>query len=134
MPAMNRLRALIWLLPVGGACAAVFILVVGFKQATGAPQEAVVAALACAVTIIPYCFARAANEILDLATLPTQPHPLQQAQPAQVESQQQASPPLTARSRQSFSATDPLRVWRIATVILGGLIAVALVAAFLMLR
>lgn len=65
---MQAIRAIlvvmVWLVSIGGAGLGVFILVTGFIDAKSAPQEAVIAALACACAILPYCFARAVTEML----------------------------------------------------------------------
>lgn len=42
-----------------------FVLVVGLAAATGAPQEAAVAALAIAMAVIPYVFTRCIQISLD---------------------------------------------------------------------
>jgi uncharacterized membrane protein len=62
---MKILRTIVWLLPIGGVCLAGVVLVGGFASASGAPQEAVVAALACALAILPYCLSRSISEIID---------------------------------------------------------------------
>lgn len=48
-----------WIIVIVAAGFAMLVLVGGMATATGAPQEAVVCALACAIVIIPYCAARA---------------------------------------------------------------------------
>lgn len=50
---------ILWLLPILGAVAASFILLLTFTMTKGAPQEAAGAALACAVAIIPYVLCKA---------------------------------------------------------------------------
>jgi hypothetical protein len=52
-------EGLAWVIVIIAAALAVFVLVTGMSSATGAPQEAVVCALACAIVILPYCAARA---------------------------------------------------------------------------
>jgi hypothetical protein len=47
-----------WVLVILAAGFAMFVLVTGMMSASGAPQEAVVCALACAIVILPYCAAR----------------------------------------------------------------------------
>jgi hypothetical protein len=58
--------ALAWGGAIIGAGIGIFILVTGLATAQSAPQEAVVAALACACAIIPYCIARAFTEVFNL--------------------------------------------------------------------
>jgi hypothetical protein len=65
---MKVVRTIVWIIPMIGVGLAAVILVSGMASATGAPQEAVVAALACAVAILPYCFTRSVSEILDTWT------------------------------------------------------------------
>lgn len=60
------LAILAWLGTVIGAGFGFVILIGGFSTAQSAPQEAVVAALACAVAILPYCIARSFTEIANL--------------------------------------------------------------------
>jgi hypothetical protein len=48
-----------WSMVIFGAFVGTFILFTGMATATGAPQEAVVCALAVAVVVLPYCAARA---------------------------------------------------------------------------
>jgi hypothetical protein len=67
---MKVVRTIVWIIPMIGVGLAAVILVSGMASATGAPQEAVVAALACAVAILPYCFTRSVSEILDTWTTP----------------------------------------------------------------
>ncbi len=55
-----------WVVSILGNLASVIILISGMSSATGAPQEAVVVALALAASIIPYCFARALTELYRL--------------------------------------------------------------------
>ncbi len=55
---------LAWIICVGGVVVGGIILLTGFATAGSAPQEAVVAALACACAILPYCFARGITEIV----------------------------------------------------------------------
>jgi hypothetical protein len=53
-----------WIISLLGAGLGGIVLVGGLYSAQGAPQEAVVCALACACGILPYCFARAVTEIV----------------------------------------------------------------------
>ena len=64
-PAGRTVIALLWIIPIAGVLIGGFILVTGFATANAAPQEAVVAALACACAILPYCFTRAVTEIIE---------------------------------------------------------------------
>lgn len=57
--------ALLWIIPIIGVVIGGFILLTGFATANSAPQEAVVAALACACAVLPYCFTRAITEIIE---------------------------------------------------------------------
>jgi hypothetical protein len=50
---------LLWLLPALGSLVGGAEFVLDWSSATGAPQQAVIAAMALAWTVIPYCFARA---------------------------------------------------------------------------
>ena len=61
---MQGIIIVVWIIAILGVGAGVLILVGGFATASGAPQEAVVAALACACAILPYCFARAVTELV----------------------------------------------------------------------
>ena len=54
---------LAWVLTVLCSVLSAFVLIVGLDSAESAPQEAAVAAVACALVIIPYCFARAISEL-----------------------------------------------------------------------
>jgi hypothetical protein len=47
-----------WVIVIVAAALAAVVLIAGMATATGAPQEAVVCALACAIVILPYCAAR----------------------------------------------------------------------------
>lgn len=62
---MKVIRTIIWLLPIAGVRLAAIVLVGGMATASGAPQEAVVTALACALAILPYCLSRSLSEIMD---------------------------------------------------------------------
>jgi hypothetical protein len=48
-----------WALALLGAAFGAVMLLMGFMTAASAPQEAAAAALAAALAIVPYCFARA---------------------------------------------------------------------------
>lgn len=52
-----------YLLSLVGAIAGGIFLVIALRAATSAPQEAAGAAIALAFTVIPYCFARACQEL-----------------------------------------------------------------------
>lgn len=53
-----------WIVVLLAACLAAILLVFGMASAGSAPQQAVVASLAVAIIVIPYCFARAVTELL----------------------------------------------------------------------
>jgi hypothetical protein len=76
--------SLVWLLPIGGACLGGLILITGFPSATGAPQEAVVASLACACAIIPYVLARGIAEMINtwIDAFDSKPHRSANGEPA----------------------------------------------------
>ena len=125
---MKLLRILVWLIPVGGAALATFILFTGFASATGAPQEAVVAALACAVAILPYVFTRGLSEIFalldEIANAKVEPHVPSSLMP--FESQTTPALDATIFERQISHSVDDndslinqFSVWKIATLILG---------------
>jgi uncharacterized membrane protein YvbJ len=61
---VRGLKIVVWIIPILGAGAGGLVLVAGMTTAGSAPQEAVVCALACAIAIIPYVFARAVSEII----------------------------------------------------------------------
>lgn len=61
---MSVILSILWTISLLGAIAGGFVLVTGMQAASSAPQEAVVCALACALAILPYCFARAVTEIV----------------------------------------------------------------------
>lgn len=52
-----------WVLALLGALLAAFVLVVMVAGANGAPQEAAGAAIAAAIAVIPYVFARAVEAL-----------------------------------------------------------------------
>ena len=52
-----------WLLPIIGAILAVLTVLLTLVSSKGAPQEAAGFSLACALAIIPYVFAKAAQEL-----------------------------------------------------------------------
>jgi len=66
------MHTILWLLAAAGAIGGAAILVSTLMSATGAPQEAAGAAIACAVAIAPYVLARAFGELLPRAS---QRHP-----------------------------------------------------------
>lgn len=53
----------LWLMTVIGALLGTVVLVFGVAYAPGAPGEAAAAAIAVALAVIPYCLARACQEI-----------------------------------------------------------------------
>jgi uncharacterized membrane protein YvbJ len=53
-----------WVITLLAVPLAVFVGYVGVVQANGAPQEAAAAAIACAICIAPYVFARAVDELI----------------------------------------------------------------------
>jgi hypothetical protein len=53
---------LVWVLALLGSIAGGFTLLSVFAQ-SGAPQQAAAAALAVGLAVIPYCFARAIDEL-----------------------------------------------------------------------
>jgi hypothetical protein len=57
------MRTFFWILTVLGSLMAAGVLVITVLLATGAPQQAAGAAIACAVAIIPYVLARAVEAI-----------------------------------------------------------------------
>lgn len=57
------MRTLLWSLTIAGAALGVFVIGSGLLVATGAPQEAVFLVLGVALTVIPYCTARAWDEL-----------------------------------------------------------------------
>jgi ABC-type transport system involved in cytochrome bd biosynthesis fused ATPase/permease subunit len=57
------MRAFVYTLPVLGALAATLVMLLTMAGATTAPQEAAGYAMACALAVVPYVFARA----IDLA-------------------------------------------------------------------
>jgi hypothetical protein len=57
------MRRLLWSLTIAGAAIGVFVAGAGLNIATGAPQEAVYLILGVALTVIPYCTARAWDEL-----------------------------------------------------------------------
>jgi hypothetical protein len=65
----------LWLVALLGALAGGVVLLLGFLFASGAPQEAAAAGLACGLAVIPYVLARAANEFFGSAPAPPRPLP-----------------------------------------------------------
>lgn len=53
-----------WMMTAGGAILAGLILIASVLLASNAPQQAAGAAIACAVAVIPYVFARAAEGLV----------------------------------------------------------------------
>jgi hypothetical protein len=62
-PGRSVLSVVCWILSFLGSLAAGFQLLDTFASAKSAPQQAAGAALAAAIAIIPYCLARAVNEL-----------------------------------------------------------------------
>ena len=60
---MKPILILLWIAVCLAAGVATLILISGMAAASGAPQEAVVCALAVAVAVIPYVFTRAVEGI-----------------------------------------------------------------------
>lgn len=60
---MKVLVIICWIGVILGVGFGFLVLIGGMSTATGAPQEAVVICLALACAILPYCLARAMNEI-----------------------------------------------------------------------
>lgn len=60
---MKGLLIFLWICVIGAAAFAALVLVAGLGTATGAPQEAVICALAVAIAVIPYVFTRAVEGI-----------------------------------------------------------------------
>ena len=54
---------LMWVLPILGAVAGAGMLALTLTSASGAPQEAAGAAIACAAAVIPYVLARAVDAL-----------------------------------------------------------------------
>lgn len=52
---------IVYLLPIVGALLGAFVLLTTLSGAQGAPQEAAGAAIACALGLLPYVFARAVH-------------------------------------------------------------------------
>lgn len=69
------MRRVFWLLALFGALVGAGALALGFLFAGGAPQQAVVAAFACAVAIIPYVWARAYERLSEPPSRPIQGPP-----------------------------------------------------------
>lgn len=61
---MQIIIIIAWIISLLGVGLGGLVLIGGFSMASGAPQEAVVCALACACAILPYCFARAITELI----------------------------------------------------------------------
>jgi hypothetical protein len=53
----------LWVLSLLGAVVGGLVLMVGVIGSSGAPQEAAAAGIACALAVIPYCFARAIEKL-----------------------------------------------------------------------
>lgn len=58
------LISILWAISFLGGCFGLLIFFNGLSEADGAPQEAAVGAVSAAITIIPYCIARAISELL----------------------------------------------------------------------
>lgn len=54
----------VWAIAMLGPMVGFLFLVLALTVANGAPQEAALAAVACAFAVIPYCFARALESAL----------------------------------------------------------------------
>ncbi|MBI1318326.1 MAG: hypothetical protein GC168_05150 [Candidatus Hydrogenedens sp.] len=61
------MRQLLWVVSMLGAILGACLVILIPLAANGAPQEAAAAGLALAFAVIPYCFARAASEIVTIA-------------------------------------------------------------------
>jgi hypothetical protein len=55
----------LWILTLIGTVLGVISLIEGLSSATGAPQQAASAGIAVACAVIPYCFARAMQQIME---------------------------------------------------------------------
>lgn len=66
MSLMKTLLVINWILVIIGSIIGVLIGFNGIVGATGAPQEAVAICFALACSIVPYCWARAWDEIVAL--------------------------------------------------------------------
>lgn len=64
------MRAFVYTLPLLGALAATLVILLTMGGATTAPQEAAGYAMACALAVVPYVFARA----IDLASKDNEEH------------------------------------------------------------
>jgi hypothetical protein len=64
------MRAFVYTLPLLGALAAALVILLTMGGATTAPQEAAGYAMACALAVVPYVFARA----VDLASKDNEDH------------------------------------------------------------
>ena len=53
----------LWSLTIVGSILGALTIAVGVAGATGAPQQAAVAAIGIAFAVIPYCLARAVSEM-----------------------------------------------------------------------
>lgn len=74
---MKVILVLLWIGVLFAAGLAALILLSGMSTASGAPQEAVVCALAVAVAVIPYVFTRAVEGI-GAASISDQPKTVSQ--------------------------------------------------------
>jgi len=57
------MKVFFWIVTILACIVAGFLFVMTITSSNGAPQEAAGAAMACAVTIIPYVFARAVEKL-----------------------------------------------------------------------
>jgi hypothetical protein len=57
------MKVFFWIITILACIVAGFLFVVTVSQSNGAPQEAAGAAMACALAIIPYVFARAIEKL-----------------------------------------------------------------------
>jgi hypothetical protein len=63
-PASSGSSQWVWVLPIPGALAGAAIVIIALNE-DSSPKQAAAASLAAAVTIIPYCIARAVTELSD---------------------------------------------------------------------
>lgn len=62
-PTMSGAAKFFWAMAIVGAVFGALQLVMGEASATGAPQQAASAAMACATAVVPYVLARAVDEL-----------------------------------------------------------------------
>lgn len=56
-------RKFAWILTIVGSVLGALEVVVGLAEASSAPQQAAIAAIGVSLAVVPYCFARAIDEI-----------------------------------------------------------------------